>query len=50
MPQETDLQLLERHRRGDADAFAELVSRHIDWIYSAAKRRAGDADLAEDVA
>jgi RNA polymerase sigma factor (sigma-70 family) len=50
VPPQTDLQLLERHQLGDADAFRELVARHIDWVYSAAKRRAGGEDLAEDVA
>jgi RNA polymerase sigma factor (sigma-70 family) len=45
----TDQELIEQHRQGSADAFAALVRRHVDWIYSAASRRMGDAHLAEDV-
>ncbi|MEI9961555.1 MAG: sigma factor [Limisphaerales bacterium] len=47
----TDQQLLRDYikRRSDV-AFAELVRRHIDFIYSAALRMVCDAHLAEDVA
>lgn len=46
-----DVTLLERFARArDEDAFAELVRRHVDAIYSFAVRRVnGDARLAEEV-
>src|SRR4051812_2697850 len=47
-----DAELLCRYARDRAeDAFAELVRRHLDGVYSAALRRVGgDTHLAEDVA
>src|SRR3954471_18129340 len=46
----TDLQLLRRYAETRADdAFAELVRRHVDWVYSAARRMVRDPHLAEDV-
>lgn len=44
--------LLRRYAEQRAeDAFAELVRRHLDGVYSAALRRVGgDVHLAEDVA
>jgi RNA polymerase sigma factor (sigma-70 family) len=45
----TDAELLEQYRRGSGDAFAALVRRHIDWVWSVARRRLRDAHLAEDV-
>ncbi|MGA2231436.1 MAG: sigma-70 family RNA polymerase sigma factor [Tepidisphaeraceae bacterium] len=45
----SDAQLLGEYRAGSQAAFAELVRRHIDWVYSSARRRVGDAHLAEDV-
>jgi DNA-directed RNA polymerase specialized sigma24 family protein len=46
----TDQQLLREYaeRRSEA-AFAELVRRHVDLIYSAALRMVCDSHLAEDV-
>ena len=46
----TDPQLLRDYaeRRSEA-AFAELVRRHVDFVYSAALRMVCDAHLAEDV-
>ena len=47
-----DSELLRRYRESRCErAFTELVERHIDFIYSAARRQvAGNADLAKDVA
>lgn len=47
-----DLELLRRYaERGDQDAFAEVVRRHLDWVHSAALRQVnGDAHFAADVA
>ncbi len=45
----TDHELLLQHHAGDKAAFAELTSRHIHWIYSAALRRAKNPQLAEDI-
>src|SRR5258706_843862 len=50
MDSQTDQQLLRDYteRRAEA-AFAELVRRHVDFVYSAALRMVRDAHLAEDV-
>lgn len=47
-----DVTLLRRYASERAeDAFAEIVHRHLDGVYSAALRRVGgDVQLAEDVA
>lgn len=34
--------------QGSEDAFAELVSRHLDMVYAACRRQARDASLAEE--
>ena len=50
MNQLTDQQLLRDYaERGSEAAFAELVRRYVDLIYSAAFRMVRDAQLAEDV-
>lgn len=47
----TDLELLKRYARQRAeDAFAELVRRHLDLVYSAALRQVRSPQLAEEVA
>jgi RNA polymerase sigma factor (sigma-70 family) len=50
IPVMTDVELLSQHRKGSESAFADLVRRHLDWVYSLARRRLRDAHLAEDVA
>ncbi|MDB6026665.1 MAG: polymerase, sigma-24 subunit, subfamily [Verrucomicrobiales bacterium] len=52
MTSDGDGDLLRRYAEtGSEDAFAELVRRHVDLVYSAALRQVnGDAHLAQDVA
>src|SRR5438876_11252427 len=46
----TDQQLLRDYTEARSEvAFAELVRRHVDFVYSAALRMVRDAHLAEDV-
>ena len=45
-----DLELLDRFARArDEPAFAEVVRRYLNLVYSSAARRVGDRHLAEDV-
>jgi RNA polymerase sigma-70 factor, ECF subfamily len=45
-----DLELVERAREGDADAFEELVRLHTPQLYRLLTRMLGSATTAEDVA
>src|SRR5436190_19932310 len=48
---ENDLELLARYSRdGSEDAFAEVVRRHVDVVYSAALRTVRSRELAEEAA
>ncbi|MDB6108825.1 MAG: hypothetical protein JWR69_575, partial [Pedosphaera sp.] len=48
---ETDLELLARYTRHQAeDAFAQIVRRHLDLVFSAALRQVRSPHLAEEVA
>ena len=48
---ETDLELLARYtRQRSEDAFTEIVRRHVDLVYSAARRQVRSPELAEEVA
>src|SRR6476646_10642890 len=46
---ESDAVLLGRFNAGDADAFRELVARHLHWVYASARQQVCDKHLAEDV-
>jgi RNA polymerase sigma-70 factor (ECF subfamily) len=46
----SEIELVERARAGDADAFGELVERHKEAVYRAARAALRSADEAEDVA
>ena len=45
-----DHELLREYVGGSQDAFARLVERHLPLVYSTARRRMADAQLAQDVA
>lgn len=51
MPEKSDAQLLRDYaRHGDESAFAELIRRHTNLVYSAAARQVDSPDLAAEVA
>ena len=50
MPDVNDMELLLAYvRQNSQDAFAELVRRHINLVYSAALRQVGIAAQAEEI-
>jgi RNA polymerase sigma factor (sigma-70 family) len=50
MDQRSDQELLRQYAKSDDEAaFTELVRRHVDFLFSAALRMAGERHLAEDV-
>lgn len=46
----TDLELVKQSKRGDTEAFSELVRRHQHAVYNLAYRFMRDVSLAEDMA
>src|SRR5262245_1705554 len=45
-----DMELVREYAQENSDAaFAALVSRHVNLVYSVALRQVGDAHLAEDI-
>src|SRR5438270_1380937 len=50
MPDVSDTELLQEYdRQGSEEAFAELVRRHINLVYSAAFRHVGNSAQAEEI-
>ena len=45
----SDEELVQRHLRGDEDAFGELVRRHLRSVYNLAYRSTGDVMEAENI-
>ena len=49
LPEQTDLDLVERHRYGDPEAFQEIYHRFGAMVYNLALRLAGDPEEAADL-
>ena len=50
MAEVSDMELLrDYHRRGSEEAFAAVVERHVNLVYSVAIRHAGIAAQAEEI-
>jgi uncharacterized protein (TIGR03435 family) len=50
MPETNDIELLQRYaREGAEDAFAVLVTRHLNLVYSVALRKTSNSDAAEEI-
>src|ERR1041385_1954897 len=50
MHQLSDIELLQQYaREGSEEAFAALVTKHVNLVYSAALRKTGNASAAEEV-
>lgn len=49
LSEQSDLDLVERHRYGDAQAFEEIYQRFGEMVYNLALRLSGDADEAADL-
>ena len=50
MSDTSDWDLLQEYaKRGSETAFAELVRRHIDWVYSVALRQGRNPEMAKDI-
>ena len=50
MAEKTELEIIEQIKRGDADAFGELVTRHQKLVYNLALKMLGNPEDAEDAA
>lgn len=49
LPAETDLDLVQRHRYGDPQAFEEVYRRYAEMVFNLAWRMSGDRDAAADL-
>lgn len=49
VPEATDLDLVDRHRYGDEQAFAEIYQRYATMVYNLSLRLSGDPEEASDL-